>query len=363
MSDKRYQVFISSTFEDLRSERRAVQDTIIQMGDFPVQMESFPAVDEGQLEFIRPLIAQCDYYVLIIGGRYGSITDDGLSYTHKEYRYAVKMGVPVLVIVHDDRGQITAEKSERSDEGRKKLEAFIDEATGGRVRTTWSNSDQLKLRVREALEHAKASKPRVGWVRGDTIASIKALEELNEVRRQNEEYREAAGQFDFDLPLPSLPEANSTLVIDFLPISVGGGYGPTKRIGGSGSITTTWISAFPLFFSNLKWRGDEHNGDEYYWVENEESLASIGSALVQEVSDSDTSGAYKISKGTLEKLSAYYVEIGLMRAEGGHPFTELAQKLARRHRLTEPDTPHFVLSRGTTDFSIVENELNDEIPF
>lgn len=32
MHEKRYSVFISSTYEDLKDERRAVQDTIISRG-------------------------------------------------------------------------------------------------------------------------------------------------------------------------------------------------------------------------------------------------------------------------------------------------------------------------------------------
>lgn len=333
------------------------------MGDFPVQMESFPAADDGQFSFIKTLIDQCDYYVLVIGGRYGTVSADGLSYTHKEYRYAEEKGIPVLVIIHDDRGKIPVNKSEKSEDGRKKLDAFITEVTEDRIRTTWSNSDQLKLRVREALENAKATKPRVGWVRGDTVASFKVLEELNEVRRQNEKYRKEIGHFEIDIPFPELPKADAKIEIDFLPIKIAGGYGAPASIGGRGSISTTWISAFPVFFSNLKWRSGDFNDEDCYWIDTDETLVSIGSALVQEVCGRDVSQEFKISKGTFDKLSAYYIESGLMRAEGEDtPFTDLAQKFARRHRLTEPDYPHFVLSRGTTDADPVR-KMDDEIPF
>lgn len=107
MSSKRYQVFISSTYEDLVSERRGVQDVVISNGDFPVQMESFPAADEDQFEFIKTLIDQCDYYILIIAGRYGNVAEDGISYTHKEFRYAASKGIPILVMVHADRSKIS----------------------------------------------------------------------------------------------------------------------------------------------------------------------------------------------------------------------------------------------------------------
>ena len=171
MHNKRYSVFISSTFEDLKEERQAVQDVLISAGDFPVQMESFPAADENQFAFIKTLIDKCDYYVLIIGGRYGTPADDGMSYTEKEYRYAVSVGVPVLVMLHGDRGSIPANKSEDSPAGKARLSDFAAEAQTTRIRKTWTTRDGLKLAVREALDHAKATKPSIGWVRGDTLTS------------------------------------------------------------------------------------------------------------------------------------------------------------------------------------------------
>jgi hypothetical protein len=83
--DKKYQVFVSSTFDDLREERALIYDTLLRLGCFPTGMEQFPAADEEQLKVIGKLIEQCDYYILIVAGRYGSTTADGKSYTEGEY--------------------------------------------------------------------------------------------------------------------------------------------------------------------------------------------------------------------------------------------------------------------------------------
>ena len=144
MHDKRYSIFISSTFEDLRAERQAVQDVVIGAGDFPVQMESFPAADEDQFEFIKALIDKCDYYVLVVAGRYGALADDGMSYTEKEYRYAVSKGIPILAMLHGDRGSISANKSEDSADGKKRLDAFIAAVETNRLRKTWTTTNGLK---------------------------------------------------------------------------------------------------------------------------------------------------------------------------------------------------------------------------
>jgi hypothetical protein len=82
--NKRYQVFISSTYADLKEERSKVIQTIMELDCIPAGMEIFPAIDEEQFNFIKKIIDDCDYYLLIIGGRYGSISEDGLSYTEKE---------------------------------------------------------------------------------------------------------------------------------------------------------------------------------------------------------------------------------------------------------------------------------------
>src|ERR1700742_4850314 len=102
----RYQVFVSSTYDDLRSERQQATQAILEAGCFPSGMELFPASDDAQWELIKRVIEECDYYVIIVAGRYGSLTSGGLSYTEKEYDYAIEKGIPVLGFVRDDIGEV-----------------------------------------------------------------------------------------------------------------------------------------------------------------------------------------------------------------------------------------------------------------
>lgn len=73
--DKRYQVFISSTFEDLKEERQAVSKAVLELNHMPAGMELFPASDDKAWQLIKEVIDASDYYVLIIGGRYGSLDE------------------------------------------------------------------------------------------------------------------------------------------------------------------------------------------------------------------------------------------------------------------------------------------------
>jgi hypothetical protein len=99
----KYQIFVSSTYEDLKDERNEVIKACLNLGHIPVGMEMFNAADEKQWAVIQRTIDQCDYYVVIVGHRYGSTASKGVSFTEKEYDYAVKQGVPVLGFVIDPK--------------------------------------------------------------------------------------------------------------------------------------------------------------------------------------------------------------------------------------------------------------------
>lgn len=368
MHEKRYQIFISSTFKDLEDERRAVQDTIISMGDFPVQMETFPATDESQMAYIGPLIEQCDYYVLIIGGRYGSIDEKtGLSFTHQEFRHAVSCGVPVIVLTHGNPSNISIGKAETTDIGREKLREFIAEAEKDRIRKAWTNKGELQLAVIQALEHAKRAKPRAGWVRGDSVASSEILEELNDVRKENDKYRDLLGTVALDIPLPPLPASGDETVITLID-SVGFRKNGFQQRGSSAKIVGPWISFFPIFYSHLDHQNHDYNGDYYVRIDHEESCISIGSAIAAEFAAFDTKGLFKLTRPSLDKLIAYYTEIGLMISSdlGENPFTEEAKRVARRYYISG-EVPKFRVAEGEISTSQVSmsysTDLDEDIPF
>jgi hypothetical protein len=71
----KYQIFVSSTYEDLKSERNQVIRAVLEMGHIPVGMEMFSAADEQQWQIISRHIDESDYYAVIVAHRYGSMTD------------------------------------------------------------------------------------------------------------------------------------------------------------------------------------------------------------------------------------------------------------------------------------------------
>lgn len=184
--EKRYQIFISSTYSDLINERQQVLQTLLQMDCIPTGMELFPAADEEQFEFIKKVIDDCDYYILIIGGRYGSITSEGISYTEAEFDYAVAKGIHVIALVHGDPDKIPAGKTELDPKARDKLDTFREKVCKNRLVKKWSSADELSGLAALSLIRAIKTHPAVGWVRADAVSNTELLEQLNEFRQQND---------------------------------------------------------------------------------------------------------------------------------------------------------------------------------
>lgn len=187
--EKRYQIFISSTFSDLKDERNKVMQTIMSLDSIPAGMELFPAMDEEQFEFIKRIIDDCDYYILIIGARYGSMDENGVSYTEKEYDYAVSKNIPVLAFLHNDISSLPMNKADVDDELRKKLEKFRKKVEKGRLVQYWENADNLNAKVAVSLPKTIKMFPRTGWVKANLMANSESLQEINELRKENEELR------------------------------------------------------------------------------------------------------------------------------------------------------------------------------
>jgi hypothetical protein len=191
--DKRYQVFVSSTYADLKEERRQVFQTVIEMDCIPAGMELFPAVDEDQFQFIKRVIDDCDYYLLIIGGRYGSLTAEGISYTEKEYEYAVSRGLKVIALIHQNPDEIPLGKSEKDPLLRERLEAFKKKASSNRLVKFWKSAEDLPGLVALSLANTIKMFPAVGWIRANKAASEDVLTEINDLRKQNAQLLAAAG--------------------------------------------------------------------------------------------------------------------------------------------------------------------------
>jgi hypothetical protein len=174
-----YSVFVSSTYEDLREERAAVQKALLQLKCMPIGMELFGSADEETWEFIKRQIDDCDYYVVVIADRYGSTAADGLSYTEKEYDYTREIKKPVLAFVHGNRGGIPRDKTEIDLGKRAKLEAFIEKVRRSPV-SFFTAPHDLATQVTVSFVNLRERRPAVGFIRADQAPDLKKYTELLE---------------------------------------------------------------------------------------------------------------------------------------------------------------------------------------
>jgi nucleoside 2-deoxyribosyltransferase len=161
--DKRYQVFVSSTFLDLQEERKQVIQALLELDCIPSGMELFQASDEDQWTLIKRVIDDCDYYLIIMAGRYGSMKD-GVSYTEMEYDYAISQGKPVIAFLHQDPGAIESKHVEKNAEAQAKLQAFRSKAEKKPCRY-WRNSEDLGGKVSRSYVRLIKDRPAEGWVK------------------------------------------------------------------------------------------------------------------------------------------------------------------------------------------------------
>ena len=217
MSEERHQIFVSSTYIDLIEERSEVMQALLELECMPAGMELFPAANDSQWEWIKRVIDESDYYIVIVGGRYGSLSKEtGLSFTEKGYRYAIETGKPVIAFLVEDPTQLPSKFTEQAPVKVKKLNSFR-ELVKTRLCKFYSSPADLGAKVSRSLTQLRKQHPRPGWVRADVLASLPSSDEVlrlkleaDEMRRQLESYglqqpkaleHLASGTDDFELDL------------------------------------------------------------------------------------------------------------------------------------------------------------------
>jgi len=199
--DKRYQVFVSSTYLDLRDERRAVVETLLEVDALPAGMELFPATDDDAWTLIESVISDSDYYLLIVGGKYGSIDPElDISYTEREYDAAAKLGKPVMAFLHGQPDKLTVESSETDPAMRDKLAAFRKKVEGAKHVKYWTGAEDLAGKVARTWVQFIKRYPAVGWIRADQAASRETLEALAGARTENERLRASLERVRVEAP-------------------------------------------------------------------------------------------------------------------------------------------------------------------
>lgn len=187
---KRLQVFVSSTYSDLVEERQAAVEAILTAGHIPAGMELFTSCDQSQTEVINQWIDESDVYLLILGGRYGSIEpSSGKSYIHIEYEYAVSKGKALFACVISDyaldKRFRTKGRSVIETDNPLKLKEFRTVVLSKLVRF-WEDSKDVKIAIGETLSQFSRRDELSGWIRPHENKNLFSIaDEITRLQRKN----------------------------------------------------------------------------------------------------------------------------------------------------------------------------------
>ena len=151
------------------------------LGCLPCGLELNPA-SVGAWAAIKKLIDESDYYVLLVGSRYGTLSPSGVSFTHMEYVYAATKQKPILVLLHDAPETRPVELQESTPEGKLKFRDFRQLLQRG-LTAGWNDERSLELSIRQHLPQLIASRPMPGWVKANQVSNPQ-LEKENQALKE-----------------------------------------------------------------------------------------------------------------------------------------------------------------------------------
>lgn len=172
---RKLQVFISSTYSDLQIERQAAVEAVLEAGHIPAGMELFAAGNESQLTTIRRWIKDSDVFMLILGGRYGSIEPkSGKSYIQLEYEHAAKLKKDLFAAVITDEQLNNKVKNEGVSAIERKhgeqLESFRSTVMS-KMCGFFGDTKELKMIVFKSLNELATQEKLTGWIRAEDVSA------------------------------------------------------------------------------------------------------------------------------------------------------------------------------------------------
>lgn len=188
---RKLQVFVSSTYTDLITERQAAVSAILKSGHIPAGMELFTSADKSQMETIQKWIDESDVYMLILGGRYGCLEPaSGVSYTELEYDYAVEHKKPLFSVVINESAlevKVREHGTEMMEKENPKQLRMFREKVLSNISSFFDDFKDIKLSVHESLADFAANRELKGWVSADEVVNTQPLlEEIGRLSKENE---------------------------------------------------------------------------------------------------------------------------------------------------------------------------------
>ena len=188
---KKYFIYISSSRDDLKNERRDLIRIVTELGAIPVTMDAFDITNERDQIIIGKVIGECDYFLNLTAYKGGELVGK-TSALETEYSMAIKAGVPVLALLIGEKARWKASKKEKDAAAAKALAAF-KKKLASHVHDTWASSNEIGQKALSLLSREMNLNPRRGWVPSEMAVDASVANELARLIRENELLRSQFG--------------------------------------------------------------------------------------------------------------------------------------------------------------------------
>ena len=168
--DTRYQVFLSSTYEDLTQERLELEQCLYELGCIPTGLNGLQDRDDKTWPIIKQLINDSDFFVSIVAGRYGATSPSGVSYPHREYVHALAQRKPIVAFIHEFPGALPTEKKEVDKVANLRLYEFKS-LLQKQDTLLWSASHSLVAMAKVKVQQLILNHENAGWVKQSSFKS------------------------------------------------------------------------------------------------------------------------------------------------------------------------------------------------
>jgi len=193
----KYHIFIGSTLDDLKSERKELPRIVMELGHIPVMADHIDTEARNAQMLLQKTIEECDYFIALVAHKYQK-TDETINPLAAEYSIAVKKGIPVLGLIIDDKARWKPAKKESDIALIRKLNNLKTKLREGAFET-WQNTPDLCQKAQTLLAQEFTVNPQPGWVREDRTIDPRVANELSRMCSENSFLRRHYGHEDHDV--------------------------------------------------------------------------------------------------------------------------------------------------------------------
>jgi len=183
----KYHIFVGSTLDDLKNERKEISRIIMELGHVPVMADYLDGDARNNQKLLQKIIEECDYFIALAANKY-SAPDGEVTPLVTQCSIAAKKGIPVLALIIDEKARSKPAKKEKDPALIGKLDELKAKLREGPYET-WTNIPDLCQKAQTLLLQEININPQPGWVRAEKLIDPIVANELSRLSSENDALR------------------------------------------------------------------------------------------------------------------------------------------------------------------------------